>query len=109
MRLAWIAVWLPALCAQVVPHRYIVEFEGQPAAVSAASRRALESPRRAVRAEQARLRPQLQRAGARVIAGVETVANGLIVEVSADQVAQVSSLAGGARLHLVRLARPYLG
>jgi minor extracellular serine protease Vpr len=108
MRLAWIAVWVPTLCAQVAPHRYIVELEGRPAAISAVSRQALESPRRAVRAEQARLRPQLEWTGARVIAGVETVANALIVEMSPDQAARVSSLAGVARLHLVRLARPYL-
>src|SRR6266516_3161198 len=98
MRLAWIAIWVPTLCAQGVPQRYIVELEGSPAAVSAVSRQALEGPRRAVRAEQARLRPQLERAGARVIAGVETVGNALIVEMFPDQIARVSSLAGVTRL-----------
>ena len=61
MKLVWIAVWVPALCAQVVPDRYIVELEGRPAAVSAMSRQALDMPRRTVRAEQARLQPRLER------------------------------------------------
>src|SRR5262244_2335805 len=75
MRRVWIAVWVPALCAQVVPDTYIVELTGRPAAVSAVSRAAMDAPRLAVRAEQARLRPQLERSGARVLASFETVVN----------------------------------
>ena len=99
MRWVWVAVWVPTLCAQVVPDRYIVELTGQPAAISA---------RVAVRAEQARLRPALERLGARVLASLETVANAFVVAVPDAQAPRLASLAGVARVHRVRLARPYL-
>src|SRR5689334_11192913 len=99
MRWVWVAVWVPVLCAQVVPDRYIVELTGRPAAIS---------PRFAVRAEQARMRPALERSGARVLASLETVANAFVVAVPDAQAPRLASLAGVARVHPVRLARPYL-
>ena len=105
MKRAWIAFLLPVLSAQIVPGRYIVELAEEPAI---ASRAALPSHRATVRAGQARLRPQLQRMGARVIAGVETVANALIVEMAGERAERLTSIAGVARVHPVRLARPSL-
>jgi minor extracellular serine protease Vpr len=101
-------VWVPALCAQVLPGRYIVELAGRPAAVTAVSRAAMDSPRRAVRTEQARLRPLLERSGARVLGSAETVANVLVVSIPDSQAARLASLAGVARVHRVRAAKAYL-
>jgi subtilisin family serine protease len=94
-----LAFLAPVLCAQVIPGRYIVELAGEPATFAARAR---------VRAEHARVRPRLERIGARVIAGVETVANALIVEIPDVNAAQLQSLAGVRRVHPVRLVRPSL-
>jgi subtilisin family serine protease len=85
-----------------------VELTGRPAAVSAASRLAIEAPRLAVRAEQVRLRPQLERAGARVLGSVETVANAFVVSMPDAQAERLARLTGVARVHPVRLAKAYL-
>jgi minor extracellular serine protease Vpr len=91
-----------------MPGRYIVELAGRPAAVTAVSHAAMDSPRRAVRAEQARLRPLLERSGAHVLGSAETVANALVVSIADAQAARLSSLAGVARVHRVRMAKAYL-
>jgi subtilisin family serine protease len=82
-----------------MPDRYIVELTGRPAALS---------PRVAVRDEQARLRPAIERSGAHVLATLETVANAFVVAVPDAQAPRIASIAGVARVHPVRLARPYL-
>jgi subtilisin family serine protease len=85
-----------------------VELTGRPAATSALSRAAIDAPRLAVRAEQARLRPMIERTGARVLGSVETVANAFVVTIPDSQATRLASIAGVARVHPVRLARPYL-
>src|SRR5690349_953060 len=102
MKRVWLAFLLPVLSAQVVPGRYIVELVGEPAA---AGRAALAKRRVAVRAEQARLRPAMESAGARILAGVETVANALIVQIPDEDAPRLASLAGVSRVHPVRLAK----
>jgi subtilisin family serine protease len=73
MKPIWFLLWIPALSAQVVPGKYIVELAGAPAASVHA--------RQPVRAEQARMRPSIESLGARVVASVDLVANALIVEI----------------------------
>ncbi|HZP93182.1 MAG TPA: S8 family serine peptidase [Burkholderiales bacterium] len=99
MRLVWIAACVPALFAQVVPDRYIVELTSRPAVGVA---------RANARAEQARVRPALERSGARVLASLDTVANALIVAVPDTLAPRLAGVSGVARVHPVRLARPYL-
>jgi subtilisin family serine protease len=101
MRLLRLALWVPVLSAQVVPGRYIVELRTPPA-------RRVEA-----RAEQATVRPQVERLGAHVVASLNTVANALVVEVptagAARLAARLASIIPGiSRVHPVRLVRPYL-
>jgi subtilisin family serine protease len=108
VRWVWAAIFVPALYAQFEPDRYIVELNGRPAAISAASRSTLSAPRLAIRREQARVRPQVERTGGRVLASVETVANAFIVSIPDAQASRLGSVAGVARVHPVRLMKPYL-
>jgi subtilisin family serine protease len=104
----WPMFWVPVLAAQVVPGKYIVELTGEPAAAIAARqqggrREAALLARPLVQAEQARLRPQLQSLGARVVASVDIVANALIVEIPDADAPRLARQPGVARVSPVYL------
>ena len=84
MKRLWLAVCVPVLCAQVLPDRYIVELRGRPSRV------------------------QVERAGGRVLATLEAVANAMIVQIPDRHAATLASLPGVVRVHRVRLVKPYL-
>jgi subtilisin family serine protease len=102
-RLWMLLLWLP-LAAQVVPDLYIVELSGEPAAVYAAQegRRAAESQRGRVQAQQASLRRALEQAGAEVVDSVDTVANALVVRLADSEAWRLSAMPGVRRVHPVR-------
>ncbi len=110
MKRCWmLLLWAP-LVAQQVPDHYIVELGGEPAAVPLAKsgRRAAEDQRARVQAEQARLRPALEAAGAEILDAVDTVANALVVRIPDAQAARLAALPGVRRVHPVRLYKPLL-
>jgi minor extracellular serine protease Vpr len=94
MKLLWVALSIPVVYAQLVPNRYIVELQAEPA--------------RSPQGQQSRLRRQLATRGARVLTATQTVANTLTVEIPDADARALASLPGVARVHPVRLARPAL-
>ena len=103
MKRLWMAVWVPVLSAQIVPGKYIVELAGPPAADTAAlqpigKREAAARARSIVLSEQARVLPRLANLGARVVAGVDTVANAFIVEISDNDAPRLAAEPGVARV-----------
>ncbi len=108
MKRLWMVVWVPVLSAQFVPGKYIVELAG-PAAADTAVQQATGKHEAALRArsavlsEQARMRPRLASLGARVVAGIDTVANALVVEIPDADAPQLATLPGVARVTPVPL------
>jgi minor extracellular serine protease Vpr len=108
----WIAVLLlaPALVAENVPGRYIVELTTESvsdhvAALPArsATRTASASAHRTrVRSEQQTLRPQIERRNAQVLDSVDTVANAMFVQAAEADAAQLASMPGVKRVLPVR-------
>src|SRR5215472_5901076 len=104
----WLVFWAPVLAAQVVPGKYIVELTGEPAAAMAArvSGARLDGAlqvRPLVRAEQARLRPQIEAIGGRVAGSADVVANALIVEIPDASAPRLAQLPGVLRVSPVPL------
>jgi subtilisin family serine protease len=104
----WLVFWAPVLAAQVVPGKYIVELTGEPAAamaarVSGARLDAALQIRPLVRAEQARLRPQIEAIGGRVAGSADIVANALIVEIPDAGAPRLAQLPGVLRVSPVPL------
>jgi subtilisin family serine protease len=104
----WLVFWAPVLAAQVVPGKYIVELAGEPAAAMAArlSGARLDGAlqvRPLVRAEQARLRPQIEAMGGRVAGSADIVANALIVEIPDAGAPRLAQLPGVLRVSPVPL------
>lgn len=105
-----------SLAAEVGPGQYIVELADEPAAVrlvrdyrqAAARRAALPVVRARVRAAQQGARRLIEREQCRVLAGVDTVANALIVQAEESQLARLARLSGVAGVRPVRLFRPVL-
>jgi subtilisin family serine protease len=91
VKLLWIVVSLPVLSAQVVPNRYIVELRRTPNLGG-----------------RSRVRPEVERSGARVLGATETVLPALIVQVPDREAGRLAGIAGVARVHRVRLVRPNL-
>jgi subtilisin family serine protease len=100
MKPIWWLFLVPALSAQVVPGKYIVELAGSPAASVGA--------RAAVRAGHARVRPAIESAGAKVVASVDLVANALIVEIPDALAPRLARQPGVARVTPVPLMRASL-
>ena len=83
MHRLWIAIWLPALSAQVIPGRYIVEL----------------AP------EHGLVRGRVESIGGRVRAHLNTVADAFLVEISDASAARLRTVPGVRRVHPVRFAR----
>ena len=90
------------VCAQVIPGRYIVQFQTGPAAQVAAAKRVHYSAadadviaRRAqIRAEQDAAEPQIQAAGGKIVARYDTVFNGMTVEIADSSAPLLRSIPG---------------
>ena len=94
------------LHGEVVPGRYIVELDSEPVAARARRGR-MQSPaaaahRQRIRAEQTQMRTRLQQRRARVLESVDTVANALFVEASAEDIAAIAATPGVKRVLPVR-------
>ena len=109
MKGIWVALCVPALAAQIVPGKYIVELEGRPAAALAGGRRSgLALSRRSVQSRQEQVRPRLESLGARVLSALDTVANAFIVEIPDADAARLASQPGVAHVWPVSLMRLHL-
>ena len=104
-----------ATFAQVVPGRYILELSGDPAAVavpqgarSGARTTAIAARRTTVQQLQASARTGVAARGGAVIASLDTVFNGLIVNIPDAHAADLLQIPGAVRLHAVRRVRPVL-
>src|SRR5260370_16133124 len=104
-----------AAFAQVVPGRYILELSGDPAAVaaaqgarSAARSTAIAARRTAVQQLQVSARTGVAARGGTVIASLDTVFNGLIVNIPDARAAELLQIPGAVKLHAVRRVRPLL-
>jgi subtilisin family serine protease len=105
--------------AQIVPGRYIVELDGEPAlaavskeqvATRAAAREGVRQAIRdrvpQVREQQRQVRQRIEGDDVRVIRTVENVANALVVETSAARLEELKEVPGVKRVHLVRRYKP---
>ncbi len=107
-----------ATFAQVVPGRYILELSGDPAAVTAsrqttrpgvrAGAGVLAAHRTAVRQLQVAARTAVAAHGGTVVESLDTVFNGLIVNIPDARAAELLQIPGAVRLHTVRRVRPSL-
>jgi subtilisin family serine protease len=105
-----------AIFAQVVPGRYILELSGDPAAVAAvqqgarpgARATALAAHRTAVRQSQASARTAVAARGGTVVESLDTVFNGLIVNIPDARAAELLEIPGAVKLHAVRRVQPLL-
>jgi subtilisin family serine protease len=105
-----------ALSAQVVPGRYVLELSGDPAAVAAskqgvhfAAREAAFAARRAaVRQTQAAARAAVAAHGGTVVESLDTVINGLIVNIPDARAAELMQVPGAVTVHPVHKVRPFL-
>ena len=107
---------LPALHAQGVPDRYIVELEGEPAATYAA-RTGKPSHRRdavflaraaEIGRQQEGVRRSVEQSVAQVMDSTHAVMNALIVTAPASQAAVLASIPGVIRVYPVRLYKTTL-
>jgi minor extracellular serine protease Vpr len=99
---------MAAAFGQVVPGRYVVELAGEPAAVAALHRSEIGLRRAAVRQRQASARQAVEDLGGTVLESMDTVLNGLIVNIPDARVAELSNLPGVVRVHKVYRVRPFL-
>ncbi|MCX6628877.1 MAG: S8 family serine peptidase [Candidatus Solibacter sp.] len=107
-----------AMFAQVVPGRYILELSGDPAAVAAVQQgarpgasvaaTAMAARRGAVRQSQASARTAVAERGGTVVESLDTVFNGLIVNIPDERAAELLQVPGAVKLHAVRRVRPLL-
>ncbi len=120
MKSLWVlCLCLPALAADLVPNRYMVQLSTEPVGAHLARTAprssapgllrstAAESQRTLVRAEQAAARKRIETAQGKVLGSLETVGNVLIVEI-AEANAQALSSIPGAKVYPVRTFRPFL-
>jgi len=107
MRALWgLLLFVAPLAAQVVPDRFIVEFDGEPAAVAGPreSRKVLER-RAAIREGHRRAIAAAQSMGAEVLATTENVANALLVRYPSEKEAELWNLPGVRRVWRVWTAK----
>jgi minor extracellular serine protease Vpr len=97
--------------AQVVPGRYVLELAGDPAAVAAQqgartdgriTASVMAARRTAVRQLQASVRTAVVARGGTVIESLDTVFNGLMVNIPDARAAELLQIPGAVRLHAVR-------
>src|SRR5262249_40921441 len=108
----WIAFVLtlaPALVAERVPGRYIVELTTEPVADHVARLpgrnmrgAAAASHRTRLRSEQNAMRPRLEQRKAQVLGAVDTVANAMLIQIPDESVAQLAATPGVKRVVPVR-------
>jgi hypothetical protein len=98
--------------AQVVPGRYVLELAGDPAAVAAQqgartngriTASVMAARRTAVRQLQASVRTAVVARGGTVIESLDTVFNGLMVNIPDARAAELLQIPGAVRLHAVRV------
>jgi subtilisin family serine protease len=105
-----------ALVAEKIPGRYIVEFTAEPvcehvarSAVRAGLRSGVATAHRArVRAEQQQARGGLEQRQARILDGIDTIGNALLVQVPEEAAGELASLPGVKRVLPVRRLRRLL-
>ncbi len=107
MLVAWAAV-LPWAQGEEIPNRYIVELNTEPVAQRAArlggrgranmQSTAAQAHRERIRGEQAALRARVESASGRVLGSVDTVANAMFVEISAEEAAKLAQEPGVKRV-----------
>jgi len=100
-RLLLFFLWLPLLWGEIIPGRYIVELDGEPV-LARKGRAAARDLRQAIRAEQRRMRAELEGSESEVIDSIETVANALVVRISDAKVERLRRMRGVRRVHPVR-------
>src|SRR5262249_43840122 len=109
-----LAIWsAAAIFGQVIPGRYVVELSAEPAAVTAsrqgarfAARSAGFAARRAaVRQGPASVRGAIAGRGGVVLESLDTVVNGLIVNISDSRAAELLQIPGVSKIHEVRELR----
>ena len=103
----------PVLFAGTIPGRYIVELTTEPVAGQMAGRAAIQSRaatshRSRIRAEQTRIRGEVEQRAARVLDSVDTVANALFVEATESVAAEMAMLPGVKRVVPMRTVRMLL-
>lgn len=107
MRALWgFLLFVAPLVSQVVPDRFIVEFEGEPAAVAGPreSRRVLER-RAVIRAHHRYAIATAQSMGAEVLGTTENIANALLIRYPAEKAADLWNLPGVSRVWRVWTAK----
>jgi minor extracellular serine protease Vpr len=97
-----------SIFGQVVPGRYVVELAGDPAAAAAAPRAELAARRAGVRQLQVDARQAVADLGGTVIESMDTVLNGLIVNIPDARVAELSRMPGVVKVHKVYWLKPFL-
>ena len=97
-------LFLSFASAQIIPNRYIVELEGEPAVTLAAKDKSLAAHRTAVRDAQSHIRQAVESLEGRVFDSVDTVANALIVRIAGDKVHVLESIPGVRRVTPVYLS-----
>ena len=92
------------MTGQTIPGRYVLELSEEPAAARMTARSAEFAARRAaVRQGQAAARAAVAAHGGTVIESMDTVINGLIVEIPEAQAAELMQVPGAVKLHAVKL------
>uniref|UniRef100_Q01TA9 Peptidase S8 and S53, subtilisin, kexin, sedolisin n=1 Tax=Solibacter usitatus (strain Ellin6076) TaxID=234267 RepID=Q01TA9_SOLUE len=97
-----------AVSGQVVPNRYVLELSGEPAASAGVRATARIAARAAVRQSQVAARAAVAAKGGAVIENLDTVFNGLIVNIPDARSAELMSIPGAVKVHPVRRVRPLL-
>jgi subtilisin family serine protease len=98
-----VAVW-----GQVVPNRYVLELSGEPSASAGVRASTRIAARAAVRQSQVAARTAVAAKGGAVIESLDTVFNGLIVNIPDARAAELMTIPGAVKVHAVRRVRPLL-
>jgi subtilisin family serine protease len=107
MRPFLLAIFLVSISSgQVVPNRYVLELSGEPA--SPARSAGFAARRIAVRQMQAKARAAIVAKGGAVVESLDTVFNGLIVNIPDARAAELLQIPGAVKLHVVRRVQPLL-
>ena len=102
-----------ALLGQVVPGRYVLELNGDPAAVTfarsgshfAAREAGFAARRAAIRQTQSGARAAVASHGGTVLESLDTVVNGLIISIPDQRAAELLQIPGAVRIHPVHRMR----
>ena len=98
--LAFFVLLAATLAAQIVPGRYIVELEGDPAIVAVSRKDSrLQAHRSAVRDRQRAARLAVANLGGVVLDQMDTVANALIVTIPEERAMGLANIPGVLRIH----------